>query len=40
MKIQNEFLNKPIFGKFKIIKEERKGSNSIIFSAQNIINKE
>ena len=40
MKIQNEFLNKPIFGKFKIIKEEGKGSNSIIFSAQNIINKE
>ena len=40
MKIQNEFLNKPIFGKFKIIKEEGKGSNSIIFSAKNIINKE
>jgi len=38
--IQNELFNKLIFGKFKIIKQEGKGVNSIVFSAKNVISQE
>ena len=38
--IQNQFLNKVIFGKYKIIKEEGKGVNSMVFSAKNLKNQE
>ena len=36
--IENEFLNKTIFRKYKILKLEGKGAFSAVFSAKNIIN--
>ena len=36
--IENEFLNKIIFRKYKILKLEGKGAFSAVFSAKNIIN--